>query len=362
MRDRLVLIPSLATLSLVLAATSAAAQFTYPPGGYRGVERDGVMTAEPDFDERRQAPRRQGTRQPYDPLVESQPLPPVTEREAAPYPYEVRPGRQAMPPLETLPPPPDRSYGARPPAYGAMPPYNEPAASAGAYNGNAYPDGAYSARPDDTRPRPPGAIEGSPYTGGVPTNLAPGSRPGGPTTLASLPPEDQPEIGAPQELPSQFRRQVVNYQTKEPAGTIIIDTPTTFLYYVNGDGTAVRYGIGVGRDGFTWAGTERVSRMAAWPDWHPPAEMIERQPYLPRFMAGGASNPLGARALYLGKTIYRVHGTNQPSTIGKYVSSGCIRMLNEDVEDLYTRVKVGTKVVVRGDGKQPSAPNTSARR
>jgi hypothetical protein len=107
-----------------------------------------------------------------------------------------------------------------------------------------------------------------------------------------------------------------HYQTKQPAGTIVIDTPSTFLYYVNGDGTAVRYGIGVGRDGFTWAGTEKVTRMAEWPDWHPPAEMIERQPYLPRFMAGGESNPLGARALYLGKTIYRVHGTNQPSTIG----------------------------------------------
>ena len=107
-------------------------------------------------------------------------------------------------------------------------------------------------------------------------------------------------------------------KTKQPAGTIVIDTPSTFLYFVNGDGTAIRYGIGVGRDGFTWAGTEKVTRMAEWPDWHPPSEMIERQPYLPRFMAGGESNPMGARALYLGKTIYRVHGTNQPSTIGNF--------------------------------------------
>ena len=120
--------------------------------------------------------------------------------------------------------------------------------------------------------------------------------------------------------------------------------------------------VGVGRDGFTWAGTEKITRMAEWPDWHPPAEMIERQPYLPRFMAGGESNPMGARALYLGKTIYRVHGTNQPSTIGQFVSSGCIRMLNDDVMDLYTRVKVGTKVVVLGDGQGPQAQNTSSAR
>jgi len=184
-----------------------------------------------------------------------------------------------------------------------------------------------------------------------------------PGQIASLPPEDQPEVGKPKELPPQFRRQVVDYKTKEPAGTIIIDTPSTFLYYVNGDGTAIRYGIGVGRDGFTWAGTEKITRMAEWPDWHPPAEMIERQPYLPRFMAGGESNPMGARALYLGKTIYRVHGTNQPSTIGQFVSSGCIRMLNEDVMDLYTRVKVGTKVVVLGDGgKSARNSNTTATR
>ncbi len=155
------------------------------------------------------------------------------------------------------------------------------------------------------------------------------------------------------ELPAQFRRTLVDYRSKEPAGTLIVDTQNTFLYLVLGNGKAMRYGIGVGREGFTWNGTEKVSRMAEWPDWHPPEEMIDRQPYLPRFMAGGPGNPLGARALYLGKTIYRVHGTNQPSTIGTFVSSGCIRLTNEDVMDLYSRVKVGTRVVVL-PGKAPA--------
>src|SRR5947199_4319261 len=147
--------------------------------------------------------------------------------------------------------------------------------------------------------------------------------------------------GPKKELPPQFRRTLVDYPTKEPPGTIIIDTPNTYLYLVLGGGKALRYGIGVGREGFTWAGTERVSRKAEWPDWHPPTEMIDRQPYLPRFMAGGPGNPLGARAMYLGSTVYRIHGTNQPSTIGQFVSSGCIGMLNEDVSDLFDRVKVG---------------------
>jgi lipoprotein-anchoring transpeptidase ErfK/SrfK len=164
--------------------------------------------------------------------------------------------------------------------------------------------------------------------------------------IATLPPEDQPEGGPAKQLPPQFRRQLVDYATSEPAGTIIIDTPHTFLYLVRGHGKAMRYGIGVGREGFTWSGNERISRMSEWPDWHPPKEMIERQPYLPRFMAGGESNPLGARALYLGNTIYRIHGTNQPSTIGSFVSSGCIRLTNGDIEDLYGRVNLGTRVVV----------------
>jgi lipoprotein-anchoring transpeptidase ErfK/SrfK len=171
--------------------------------------------------------------------------------------------------------------------------------------------------------------------------------------MAALPPDVRPETGPVKELPLQFRRTTVDYKTKEPAGTLIVDTQNTYLYLVLGNGKAVRYGIGVGREGFTWNGTEKVSRMAEWPDWHPPEEMIDRQPYLPRFMAGGPGNPLGARALYLGKTIYRIHGTNQPSTIGTFVSSGCIRLTNEDVMDLYTRVKVGTRVVVL-PGKAPA--------
>jgi len=150
----------------------------------------------------------------------------------------------------------------------------------------------------------------------------------------------------PGQLPARFRRQIVSYQTNEPAGTIIVDTPNTYLYLVLGNGRAMRYGIGVGRDGFTWSGVQRISRRAEWPDWHPPAEMIARQPYLPRYMAGGPGNPMGARALYLGSTIYRIHGTNAPHTIGQRVSSGCIRMTNEDVIDLYSRVNVGTRVVV----------------
>jgi lipoprotein-anchoring transpeptidase ErfK/SrfK len=183
-------------------------------------------------------------------------------------------------------------------------------------------------------------------------------------SVAGLPPEDQPESGPRKELPPQFRRQVVNYNTIEPPGTIIIDTPHTYLYLVLGNGQAMRYGVGVGREGFTWAGSERVSRMKEWPDWFPPKEMIARQPYLPRFMAGGETNPLGARALYLGSTEYRIHGTNQPSTIGTFVSSGCVRLTNEDISDLFTRVNVGTRVVVLPGASTPVssvAPTTITR-
>ena len=146
--------------------------------------------------------------------------------------------------------------------------------------------------------------------------------------------------------PERLRRAVVAFGTSEAPGTIVIDTGNTTLYYVLGQGRAIRYGVGVGREGFTWAGVQTVSRKAEWPDWHPPAEMIARQPYLPRFMAGGPGNPLGARAMYLGNSVYRIHGTNDPSTIGKFVSSGCIRLTNEDVTDLFGRVEVGAKVVV----------------
>ena len=158
-------------------------------------------------------------------------------------------------------------------------------------------------------------------------------------------PDDEAE-GSSTVLPERLRRAVVAFETREAPGTVIIDTGHTALYYVLGQGRAVRYGVGVGREGFTWSGVQTISRKAEWPDWHPPTEMISRQPYLPRFMAGGPGNPLGARAMYLGTSQYRIHGTNDPSTIGKFVSSGCIRLTNEDVTDLFSRVDVGTKVVV----------------
>jgi lipoprotein-anchoring transpeptidase ErfK/SrfK len=180
-----------------------------------------------------------------------------------------------------------------------------------------------------------------------------------PTPVESAPPQlqatPQDEDGVVTELPARLKRQIVGYATREAPGTVIIDTPNTYLYYVLGGGQAIRYGIGVGRDGFTWSGVQSITKKAEWPNWTPPAEMIARQPYLPRFMAGGPGNPLGARAMYLGGTVYRIHGTNAPSTIGTHVSSGCIRLTNEDVADLYSRVNIGTRVIVlpmdrRADG------------
>ena len=153
--------------------------------------------------------------------------------------------------------------------------------------------------------------------------------------------------GTADALPFEYRRQPVYYRSLEAPGTIVVDTSERFLYLIQSPTGAIRYGIGVGRDGFTWTGILRVSRKAEWPDWTPPAEMIARQPYLPRWMAGGPGNPLGARAMYLGNTVYRIHGTNAPETIGHAVSSGCFRLVNEDIEDLYERVKVGAKVIVR---------------
>jgi lipoprotein-anchoring transpeptidase ErfK/SrfK len=150
-------------------------------------------------------------------------------------------------------------------------------------------------------------------------------------------------------LPDDFKRQVVFYRSLETPGTIIIDTHERHLYLIQSQTSALRYGIGVGRVGFTWQGLLQVSRKAEWPDWHPPPEMIERQPYLPRFMAGGPGNPLGARAMYLGNSEYRIHGTNAPETIGQAVSSGCFRLVNDDVIDLYDRVQVGARVIVRQD-------------
>jgi lipoprotein-anchoring transpeptidase ErfK/SrfK len=149
------------------------------------------------------------------------------------------------------------------------------------------------------------------------------------------------------QLPPQFQRQMVLYRTTEPPGTIIVHTSERFLYLVQGNGRAIRYGVRVGREGFQWQGLLKITRKAEWPDWTPPPEMIQRQPYLPRFRAGGPGNPLGARAMYLGTTVYRIHGTNQPDTIGKAVSSGCFGMVNSDIIDLYGRVPVGTKVVVK---------------
>jgi lipoprotein-anchoring transpeptidase ErfK/SrfK len=187
----------------------------------------------------------------------------------------------------------------------------------------------------------------------------------GSPVASSQPGVTEPGDGSASVVPERFRRTVVNYPGREAPGTVIIDTANTSLYYVLGQNRAIRYGVGVGREGFTWAGVQTISRKAEWPDWYPPAEMIARQPYLPRFMAGGPGNPLGARAMYLGGTEYRIHGTNDPSTIGKFVSSGCIRLTNEDVTDLFNRVDVGTRVVVlpksgtpRFEARGPAASRT----
>jgi lipoprotein-anchoring transpeptidase ErfK/SrfK len=237
-----------------------------------------------------------------------------------------------------------------------------------------YPNGGMARgpvmSPDDPRygqPGPPQYPTRSPETvastGGPTAGFAPPAPVGAdgrPAPLSALPPDEQPEAdqGGEKQLAPRLRRQEVTFATKEPAGTIVVDTSNTYLYYILGNNRAIRYGVRVGRDGFTWTGVQKISRKAEWPDWHPPTEMIERQPYLPRFMAGGPGNPLGARAMYLGSTVYRIHGTNQPSTIGKFVSSGCIGMLNEDVSDLFDRVKVGTRVVVLPGG--PPHTDTTA--
>jgi lipoprotein-anchoring transpeptidase ErfK/SrfK len=213
---------------------------------------------------------------------------------------------------------------------------------------------------DPYAPRPPQGMGGTVGTTGTVQQAPAGAGADGkPITMAALPPEEQPDA-APAQLPPNLRRQEVSFVTKEPAGTIVVDTPNTYLYYVLGGGRAIRYGVRVGRDGFTWTGVQKITKKTEWPDWFPPTEMIERQPYLPRFMAGGPGNPLGARAMYLGSTVYRIHGTNQPSTIGKFVSSGCIGMLNDDVSDLFEHVKVGTRVVVLPGGPPPGTATASA--
>ncbi len=288
------------------------------------------------------------------------PPPPADYYPPPPRPYDAPPsGYDGQ---ATVPPGTVYGDGATPvyrDAYG-MPPRYPPAYSGPPLDrpyfvrGGSAPPPSAVASPGGGIPRPPADISAAPGEATGSVREAPGRDRG--TVVAALPPEDRPEQGPAKELPQQFKRQLVDYNSSEPAGTIIVDTPHTYLYLMLGKGKALRYGIGVGREGFTWSGTERVSRMSEWPDWHPPKEMIERQPYLPRFMAGGDGNPLGARALYLGNTVYRIHGTNQPSTIGSFVSSGCIRLTNDDIADLYSRVNVGTRVVVLPG----SAPSTAA--
>lgn len=338
---RLIFAFALVAIGCAVSAGHALAQY-YPPHVYRG-----APPAYPDDDDLYDQPGDYRTLPPY-------PGPrtaPYEQRSATPDRYG-RPVPQAR--ADGDPNWPPRPPGAiyqdePPPAYGYPPRQAYPV-----YPGSQqpYPGRAY---PQQQAPRQ-GAAEPDYPTGSIGQNARPPSTVAPPQNgqFASLPPEDRPEEGSPKELPPQLRRQVVDYRGKEPAGTLVVDTANTYLYLVLGNGQAMRYGIGVGREGFTWAGEERISRMAEWPDWHPPADMIERQPYLPRFMAGGPGNPLGARALYLGKSLYRIHGTNQPSTIGQFVSSGCIRLLNEDIEDLYGRVNVGTRVVVLS-GKPSSA-------
>jgi lipoprotein-anchoring transpeptidase ErfK/SrfK len=300
-------------VAAAFSASSALAQYTRPPPGY--------------YEER---------------------LPPVIggldDEDLVPPPRRGRPGQRA--PSRALPYPDDDA--PLPPPTGLFgPPDQRP---------TGYGYGHQMQQPQPQQPPPvsgaPSRATSDPDTLRPPASIGVAPQGPPPSVTAALPPDYQPETGQPKELPANLKKQLVDFPTKEPAGTLVIDTAHTHLYLVLGSGKALRYGIGVGRDGFTWAGTERISKMSEWPDWHPPSEMIDRQPYLPRFMAGGPGNPLGARALYLGKTLYRIHGTNQPSTIGTFVSSGCIRLINEDVEDLYSRVQVGTRVVVL-PGKPP---------
>ncbi len=178
-----------------------------------------------------------------------------------------------------------------------------------------------------------------------PQVVAPGPAPDTRPIYANTSPMD-PQYYDPATVDPEYLKQEVDFPTNAEPGSIVIDTPKRFLFLVQGNGKALRYGIGVGRPGFTWAGSHTVSAKREWPDWHPPEEMLKRQPWLPTFMAGGPNNPLGARAIYLGSTLYRIYGSNEPWTIGTMVSSGCIRMRNEDVIDLYSRVKVGSKVTV----------------
>lgn len=281
--------------------------------------------------------------------------------QAAPgQPIAIAPGALPAPNAQQIP---QQGYQQAPagyvqPGYAQQPQPQQQYGATGGYQGSYNQDAMLQAARTGAQPAPQAGYA-QPQPGQV--SYTPGTmRDAGPAPSGSYAPNSAVVPGtteAPQGFrienvdPSEpvdprFRRQTVDYVSTQPAGTIVIDTGNTYLYYILGGGKAIRYGIGVGRDGFTWAGTEKITRKAEWADWRPPTEMIERQPYLPRFMAGGPGNPLGARTLYLGGTIYRIHGTNEPQTIGKFVSSGCFRMLNADVEDLFERVKVGTKVVI----------------
>jgi lipoprotein-anchoring transpeptidase ErfK/SrfK len=333
----------------------------YVQGGYAVDERR--RPGEPDFDaldDDDEAPNGQNSAAlpPPGPV-----LSPSDPRYGRPAGAPVYSDRGAPTPTGPVLSPDDPRYGrpAGPPPviYADRPPGSQQQQPAYSDRGDSRIPGAGIVYPSDDRAglRPPGAI-GDTQAPGATSSLPQPQQPavgadGRPVQLAALPPEEQPEVG-PAQLPPHLRRQEVTFATKEPAGTIVVDTSNTHLYYILGGGRAIRYGVRVGRDGFTWNGVQKISRKAEWPDWHPPTEMIERQPYLPRFMAGGPGNPLGARAMYLGSTVYRIHGTNQPSTIGKFVSSGCIGMLNEDVSDLFERTKVGTRVVVLPGGAPPA--------
>ncbi|MGA7807818.1 L,D-transpeptidase family protein [Bradyrhizobium sp.] len=336
----------------------------YPRSAYPAEERNGAAVGAPDFDrvdDDEGAPSSVAL-SPPGPIV-SPDDPRYGQAAGAPV-YSDR-GAPTGPILSPDDPRYGRPMGA-PPVYSAAPTgpvlspddprYGRPAGP---------PPVIYADRPgvapgsadDDGGLRPPGPVGPGGATGSVQSPAM--GQDGRPAAVAALPPEEQPETG-PAQLAPNLRRQEVAFVTKEPAGTIVVDTPNTYLYYVLGGGRAIRYGVRVGRDGFTWTGVQKITKKSEWPDWFPPSEMIERQPYLPRFMAGGPGNPLGARAMYLGSTVYRIHGTNQPSTIGKFVSSGCIGMLNDDVSDLFDRVKVGTRVVVLPGGPPPGMTTASA--
>ena len=379
-----------AAVSAVLAAeavgTSLASAQGYPPPGtvyspspqpYPGYPTDFRSPRQMDFDalEDDEGPYGSGRAglpppgpvlSPNDPRYGRRPV--YSDQGPVMSPDDPRYGRPAGPPPPNysgpILSPDDPRYGRRDPPpviYGERP----PGVPQQAYGDSRIPGSGIVYPDDEDRGgiRPPAGVGGQPgnVTGSVQQSAQPpqGAADGRPVVLSALPPEEQPE-SAPVNLPPNLRRQEVKFATKEPPGTLIVDTPNTYLSYVLGNNRAIRYGVRVGRDGFTWTGVQKISRKAEWPDWHPPTEMIERQPYLPRFMAGGPGNPLGARAMYLGNTVYRIHGTNQPSTIGKFVSSGCIGMLNEDVSDLFDRVKVGTRVVVLPGGPAPSSTTTAS--